>query len=657
MIKEYFLSVPHYLQVDCYNDSNEKCGAACAQMVLHDINPQRFFTKGEQNVLFGQIRVPPPGAGNWHNPPQGIKRVLNQQKPATRLTARAALAEGFKDIFKDIYGQSATVPSTPYEFVIYGDSSPEVNPNPGIPRAIGARDQIAQIELLSRQLIRTIGVNGVAPILAVREDNAHWIVVNGFRVEDDYRDADLRQRNKIKAMIIRNPLGRYTYRSVSCGNSSQLTHQITHHQCNLNSYAEDVVPFVTWVREYMFSDWAETFVEVCDWSTLVFDELLSRIHCHASRPLRTSWPRAIWNRIVRVYRAIHRMFPERQITAKEAENLAKRAIEEFKLWEMNKQLIPDNTADPLRVKRLDRADGDYFLVPVKAKKPKEDKKQLPYEEPILAFINILATGEFDGATVLPIRDLKSPEIPDVGQLKEHAPAIREEDREDILEFYNNIRKRNEHHIAQFDDHPEFKSLTAGTESSLCKRKIRLPGVSDPLEITSVTRDETAPYVWRPCPESFSASRPFHNLRITVEGRPSTISYYLPVDDYCIPLVDGDITLPSSNYLERLVKCIKERAGAIVDDVLAMISRSGTTAMVIYKSNRTLSTEDEKVEMKRIICSCLRDHPYSTLTHFRFKAFRTNAFLTRRRGGGDDAPLISSPAPGGGDDGHLIDDCP
>ena len=56
MPKEFFLPVPLYLQVDCYNDTNVKCGAACTQMVLHDIDPQRLFKKGEQDELFDQIR-------------------------------------------------------------------------------------------------------------------------------------------------------------------------------------------------------------------------------------------------------------------------------------------------------------------------------------------------------------------------------------------------------------------------------------------------------------------------------------------------------------------------------------------------------------------------------------------------------------------------
>src|SRR5262249_24790397 len=224
------------------------------------------------------IRQPPPGAVAWFNPPQGIKRVLNDQKPA-RLPQRSVLKPDIQTIFATLPAD----PNTPYEFVIYGDSSPDANPNPGIPRAVNASAQIEQIEARPRQLIGTVALRGGAPIVAVREDNAHWIVVNGYLVEDDYRDADLSQRGKIKAIYIRNPLGRYTYSTVNCGDlSDQEMQVIIGHTCELNPNAPDVVPYSTWVREYMFSDWSETFVEVCDFSEQVADNFLSRIYCSAS---------------------------------------------------------------------------------------------------------------------------------------------------------------------------------------------------------------------------------------------------------------------------------------------------------------------------------------------------------------------------------------
>src|SRR5215470_3143299 len=133
MAKDFFLPVPLYLQADCNKVTNEMCGAACTQMVLHDIDLRRPFTKGEQDDLFRQIRMPPPGGNFWHNPPQGIRRLLNQQKPVARLPQRAAL----KPDVQSFFNQATTVPTAPYEFVIYGDNGPDTNPNPGITRAIG----------------------------------------------------------------------------------------------------------------------------------------------------------------------------------------------------------------------------------------------------------------------------------------------------------------------------------------------------------------------------------------------------------------------------------------------------------------------------------------------------------------------------------------
>jgi hypothetical protein len=526
-------------------------------MVLHDIDPQRLFKRGEQKELFEDITDPPPGANAWYNPPQGIRRVLNQQKPVARLPQRAAL----KPVLQSLFDPATAVPTTPYEFVIYGDSSLVTNANPGIHRAIGVRDQVSQIELLSKQLIRTVAINGVAPIVAVR-DNAHWIVVNGFHVEDDYRDEDLRQRDKIKAILIRNPLGRYTYSTTDCSSlPGQEIQVITGHECQMNPHVQDVVPFATWVREYMFSDWAETFVEVCDSSTQVADNNLSQIHCLASRTRRISWLSAICNWIARVFQAICSIFPKKQITENDACDRAKREIENFKL-------------------------------------------------------------------------------------------------SDIVNFYQAIARPSEHYIAPFDDHPNFGDLISGKKSRLSGKKIRLTDAGPELTITSVSRDATTPYVWRPTPKSFSASRPFHNLKLTVQERQTPISLYLPVDDYCLPEDSNGVSLlPPANYLEDLTDCIKQGAGSLADEVLVQIDRRGTTALVMYKSNQIKKPiEKELDKMKNIICQCLIAHPYPGLTYFRIKAFATDAFLTKQYGGGEGGPIGTAPPSGGGDDGFSINEC-
>jgi hypothetical protein len=645
MAKEFFLPAPLYLQADCYQDTNEKCGAACTQMVLHDIDPQRPLTTGEQDELFKDITAPPSGGNAWHNPPQGIKRVLNEQKPATRPPQRSVLKQEIQAIFtSQPAGQG-----TPYEFVILGDSNPdETDPNPGFPRAVGVSDQIEQIELLSRQLIRTIALRGAAPIVAVREDNAHWVVVNGFQVENDYSDADLNQRGKIKAMIIRNPLGRYTYCNTACGElSDQEIQVITGHKCELNPNEPDVVPYATWVREYMFSDWAETFAVVSDNFAKDTDNSIARINRLGSRAREKSKVFAICNWFNRLFQALCGMFMKSEftdvteITETQAVDRARQAIEEFNLSQINQRVGPRNALPPYKVKRLDRIDGDYYLVPVG-----EGNK-------ISAFINISVTGEFHGATVLPVN---IPREPDGNTDKPGGRSTAKKKRgQDTEEFHRAIAQPNDHFVAPFDEHPEFKKLTAALDSSLSGKTIRLPDGGPPLTITSVIRDEATPYVWRPSSNAFSASRPYHNLRIAVQGRQAPIPFYIPVDDYCLPTDDdGNITLPPANYMQLVADCIKQKAGNMVGEVMVLISRSGTTAMVMYKSNRTMSLKDEADAMRKIICNCLHDHPFAGLEFFCFKAFATNAFLTRLRGGGEDGPIITEPQAGGGNDFHIGD---
>jgi hypothetical protein len=126
---------------------------------------------------------------------------------------------------------------------------------------------------------------------------------------------------------------------------------------------------------------------------------------------------------------------------------------------------------------------------------------------------------------------------------------------------------------------------------------------------------------------------------------------LPTDD------NGDILLPSANYLELVADCIKQKAGGMVDEVLALISRSGTTVMVMYKSNQTMPIDQELAQMKKNVCECLNAHPSAGLSYYRIKAFATNAFLTRLRGGGEEGPLISEPPSGGGANGIPINPCP
>src|SRR5262245_56822628 len=338
------------------------------------------------------------------------------------------------------------------------------------------------------------------------------------------------------------------------------------------------------------------------------------------------------------------MFTKGKISPNVAVDRAKTAIEEFNLTRLNPRITPRNALTPYKVKRLDRIDGDYYLVPVGT-----DNK-------ISAFINISATGDFDGVTEWPINVPRESDGT-TDKPKERYAAEDKQDR-DTKEFYKAIGEPNDHFTAPFEQHPQFRRLTAGRNTSMSGRKMRMQDGGPLLTIAGVTRDETTPYVWRPGAMSFSASRPFHNLKITVPARDAPMTVYHPVDDYCLP-VDGhgNIMLPSANYLEMVADCIKQKAGAMVDEVLVEISRSGTTAMVRYKSNQTKPIDQELVDMKKNVCECLNAHPFPGLGFYRIKAYATNAFLTRLRGGGEDDPIITGPAAGGGDDGIPSSPCP
>jgi len=651
MTKEYSLPVPHILQYDCSSDTNVRCGAACVQMVLHDIDPNRpAIPQGqqtEQDNLFIQIQNPPPPPNIWHNPPQGINRVLNLEKPGGRRSGRA-----YDDLNIDIQAIFAPKPpdlATTYKFVILGNNSPVDDPDPGIPRSINVSNQVEQIELLSRLLIHTVAIQGAAPIVAVREDNAHWIVLIGFQIEDDYKDADLCQRGKIKSIIIRNPLGRYNYRDIECQElTDEEIQQITGHECELNSHVHDVVPYATWVREYLFADFAKTFVVISDFPTQVIGNILPQINCYASEICEKSASRKVvslvfsqvGNWLVRIFRAICRIF-HKPITPKKAKDRAARAIRDLNLSQLNQRVTPQNILEPVRIKRLDRIDGDYFLVPVGIREGERVR--------VSAFINISVTGEIDDAIVLPFTKKRESD-----EVKEKFPASpeqkaktgkRDEDPAELIE----------HYVAAFDQHPRFNELISERNNRLIGRRIRLAD-GNVRTIKEVRRDTRFPYVWRPTPESSSASRPFHNLILTVvdeKGQNEQISFYPLIDDYCLPTDNGVISLPSANYLETVTKCIENSAGEMVDEVLVLINRRGTTALVKYKSNQVMDIDEEKREMRNIICQCLKAHPSAGLTHFRIKAFDTNAFLTRNRGGGEGGPLFSDPPSGGGDDSIPI----
>jgi hypothetical protein len=595
MTTEYHLDVPLITQIDCKSDTPEMCGAACVQMVLHDIDPLRNQNNisGEQTNLYSSITNNSKiGTGSWYNPPDGIAKTLNMQHPPMRVPGRELVNLPYE--IQQIFSSIPLSVTQGYHFSIVGGSA---NGIPGIPKAYDSTlKQIAQIELISRLLIRTITISGSAPIVAVREDNAHWIVVNGFQVDANYVDTGAVQPDMIKSMIIRNPLGRYNYRDIKCASLPQKTlEMITGHKCEENPYQQDIVAYETWVREYMLDYWGATFVIVCDQPGQVAHNLVKDISALSQPSTQIA----------------SREPSQNPISPEDAEERARTAINEYKLQLWNDGITGSHVLSPIKVKRLDRIDGDYYLVPV------------GIGDHISTLINISVTGEFSEATVWP-------------------PG---------------------HFITSFESHPSFGNLT-GDKSILRGKKLRLRSDDSLFEIATVTRDANFPYVWRPCYESFSSFKPFHHLKVhSTKGEITSV--YLPVDNYCLSeIIDPDtgeliVPLPSPNYLELLAACIKQRLKNI-GEVLTRMNRRGTTLLVEYQ---TLKKRDDHIieelkSMERAICQCLLDRPLpKSLINFRIKAFKTSDFLRRKSGGGGDDPLPAVPrSGGGGNDGIEIAKC-
>ncbi|MDX2030713.1 MAG: hypothetical protein SF339_08590 [Blastocatellia bacterium] len=605
MAIEHYLPVRHILQNDCYEDTPEKCGAACVQMVLRAIGVRNArIVAGvriieEQDALYKQIRYKSPilTRGLWSSPPQGVTKVLNDESSQVQRPIRqpAPPRGAIRGIPASLTGN--------FNFSILGDTSVAPYSNdPGILKAIDSLVQIKQINLISRLLIRIIAQSGVAPIIAVREDNAHWVVVNGYQVEDSYTDTP--SNGEIKAIAIRNPLGRYTYRNIECEPLSSTTLEvITDNKCEENVYLQDIVSYDTWEREYLFDDWAETFVVVCDQPPQIATGILG--------PLRILQPRAISSG------QKPKAGSGKKNKTVDPNMVACSAIKDYDLKNRNTMVTEERVLQPIKVKRLDQSDGDYFMVPV------------GIENRIFALINISETGEFSEATVCP----------------------------------------ENHFIAPFHNRKEFQTLeSSGDKNPLIGKKIRLGSNGNSPTIRRVALDRDHPYVWRPCYESFSSLRPFLNLKLTLNGDRNA-QLYIPIDNLCLGNItdktSGEIILPSPNYLELLEKCIKTTAEnhnprVDIGKVLANLSRSGRTVLVKYRTRMSSpgsGLDQELEQMKEIICQCLKELPQRTaLEKFRIKAFKNDYFMTQKRGSGDDEPLASSPPSGGGDGFDIKIDC-
>jgi hypothetical protein len=615
--KEFSLEVKQIPQSDCAEPSPNRCGAACVQMVLQDIdpvspdpaspNPERDNRYQNQETLSTAIRSADSNT-TWYSSPNGIASVLNSELSEEgtrrgRFVIRRSGRPGTEApplVGDRLRPQSPRIIVNPLDSLDFRVAQRYQFEVIEIPKAYEPERHMGQFDSITRLLIRMISVLGVAPIIAVREDNAHWVVVNGYEVDRDFKDLpgftpDLASKYQIQKIKIRNPLGRYAYIDVA---GRKVINDGERH-C---TETQDEIQLDTWNREYLFDDWGESFFLICDHNDRVkadFVPVASRL----AEPTTVS---------ERLMISTFQKLPE--VAPIKAKELARDFIKQLKLSPWGKNGTAPATgdiSDPVRVKRLDRIDGDYYLVPVKI-----DKR-------ISVLINMSVTGVFQETTFWPKGNF------------------------DLLQGQGLIDQKM--YIG--------KSVRVSEQEPL-------------LQITSLRynpQEPRAPFAWRPCYESYSSFKPFHNFLAKLsDGR--EIPFFIPVDD-----LRPRFTTPDWKHVVE--ECIRAKANKPelklkIGDLRISLNRRGSKVLVMYqsdfkKSDFTLHADLLTLEssskpgdkelynmIKYVICPCLQAHPRTRLTHFRVKVFSGNAFLTSKRGGGEDEPLSALPPPGGGSGNNI-----
>jgi hypothetical protein len=600
---EFKRDVPHILQNDCYADSQKMCGAACVQMVLNSLKPKSSGSEpspaGEQDRLYKQIQVSVGDDNGWYNPPDGVTKVLNDQS---------------RRILKGSRFQFGILGGSPKRGLF------------GIRRAVKVDDQKEQIELLTKFLFRCVALRKAAPIVSVGEMNAHWIVVNGFLINEGVDDQNLPNAGRegdIEAIMIRNPLGRYTYRTKCCELAQW--NEITGKNCDAVAYPQEIISYQTWLWEYMFCDWADTFVAIADGANPAAGTLLAqlmslepelpasetsdqevRMMAIKNERLQIDSPKTQGDDHERKIQAPE-LLPQSgdDVSIGQVVENARTAVTKFKLNEKNEDVHPQKHDRPIPVQRLDRIDGDYYLVPFYV------------GSKIGALVSISRSGAINGAAVWP----KGQEIPSFGSKPETLQRFVEEERRKLF-----------------------------------GKKIRLSNGLAPL-IKDVSLDAGQPIVWRRGPESSTPFRPSFNLRLHVEGRKEPVIFLQPVYDNCRPVdEEGALSLPPESFLQEMAEHIEARMrelGQETGGVVVESNRRGTAVMVKYQSkmNDAGPAFEREVEAVRTIsCAYLREHSRIGLDRFRIMPFEKDREGFKVSGAGD--PIRTTPPSGGG----SLDSC-
>ncbi|TAL41148.1 MAG: hypothetical protein EPN92_13415 [Chitinophagaceae bacterium] len=207
------MAIENRLAVEYHQQDNDSyCGAACAQMILHDIGAGYI----SQDDLFEEINrqsLRDAGVVIWLSGPDGLTTVLNDLRPP-----------GF----------------LPRYFVLFS---------------------LMDAESISRKIVWTIFNYKVGPIALVF-DYMHWIVVTGYEASADPITSD-DVSYTIEGFFIHNPNPPLSTDPVEPHFSTD-----TCGTADARGIPNQHVDYDTWIRDYALpvtaGNWAGNFLAICD---------------------------------------------------------------------------------------------------------------------------------------------------------------------------------------------------------------------------------------------------------------------------------------------------------------------------------------------------------------------------------------------------------
>lgn len=318
------IPVPHVLQIDRSDVQPRRCGAACVQMILQHVGAESdlpCIENGDrQQSIFMVTSHRPDGVdmGTWENYPVSMAECLN-----------------------------SSLGRVPYNYQVFSLAKhydPSKRPN--------FRAQVGQVSNLIVENIK----KGLAPIIAVRRNNSHWITVNGFTLNSS-RDST------IKNLYIRNPLVVYARSDPDDSDSG----------CRID-HREDCVSYSTaWQQDYLQfypnnRVWearpsgsrkfpaediprGSSFYILCDTDPGLWG-IASRVVSSANTQQLP--PQPVFNTLDLL-----------AVGQKAQKEIIEQGLLQTSLWQRACP-SPAKSLDPIMVVRLDDKQKNYFLIPIKS---------------------------------------------------------------------------------------------------------------------------------------------------------------------------------------------------------------------------------------------------------------------------------------------------